>query len=342
VTRRKKSLKNKVTKKLVAFKKQLVRKINVLKRNKKKLSFAAFKKRLMRITYLYLILGLIFTPITHCYYADIEDTNQNTFAAQSLNFALTNVSGDEISQNLFDNELVDGEEATQKVIIEKTGTLGFKYDISVTKTGGDDNLCDKLQVGIERDGVGGIYNDDLLNLDPTLDLSGNADEISFRIYINNADAELQDKKCEFDIEFEAKQKNISSGGFSFSKTITNNTIETGWWVDPTVAVESPNGGETFTIGDTVNINWDADSTDPDATVSMKVTIKLSTDNGANYTETLATDIDNTGSFAWIADKDSSHLRIKVIAKDSHNLSGDDESNSSFSSVPPIEPAPPEP
>ena len=95
---------------------------------------------------------------------------------------------------------------------------------------------------------------------------------------------------------------------------------------PEVALMSPNGGEVLEYNTDHEITWSA--TDNARVVS--VTIVLSTDGGASYSDTLAKEEDNDGSFMWtVPDIDSKTARVKVLAYDGVPNESSDESDSDF-------------
>ncbi|HEV8480014.1 MAG TPA: Calx-beta domain-containing protein, partial [Candidatus Eisenbacteria bacterium] len=80
---------------------------------------------------------------------------------------------------------------------------------------------------------------------------------------------------------------------------------------PTVAVLSPNGGETGGVGEPVDLQWNA--TD-DVFVSA-VDLEISRDGGATY-ETVANGVPNTGTYTWTSTGPSStEMLLRVTAKD---------------------------
>lgn len=310
-------------------KKKTIRTINKIK--EKPMLKKRTKTFLINIALLSLIFNIAAMPITMCYFVDVETSNGNEFTAGSLDLSLRDSTDNQVTQKLFDSKINYGQEVTKNVFVKKEGSLSFEYTITAEKISGSDSLCNALKVGIERDGVGGIYTGSLLGLNPSLDITGSQDEVSFRIYLDDNSSTLQDKECQFKIKFDAKQQGISSGGFSSSEVIIDNKIETGWWVDPSVEIKVPNGGETYLVGDVVNIQWEASSTDSSSTSTMEINIYLSKDSGSTYPTQLATDTDNDGSFNWTVgpgDK-STTMKIKITAKDSHGLIGSDESDAVF-------------
>ena len=100
---------------------------------------------------------------------------------------------------------------------------------------------------------------------------------------------------------------------------------------PTVAVTSPNGGETV-VGNTntTSLSWMA----TDASGVAGVNIYLSLDNGGTYTP-IALNLPNTGSFDWYAaNRPTSNALVKVEAIDNAFNQTNDTSDAVFYIVPP--------
>ncbi|HVP11129.1 MAG TPA: agmatine deiminase family protein [Phycisphaerae bacterium] len=104
-------------------------------------------------------------------------------------------------------------------------------------------------------------------------------------------------------------------------------------VSPQVTVNSPNGGETWYIGDSHNITWTA--TDDVGVTS--VDIYYSTDGGSTFPYTIATGEANDGVFPWIVPNNlSTQCRVKAVAHDGDGHTGEDVSNANFTiAVPPV-------
>ncbi len=123
--------------------------------------------------------------------------------------------------------------------------------------------------------------------------------------------------------------NLTYSYLTNQSTITNSHISTGWWAKPTVTVISPNGGEMWTVGSTHDIIWTATANGSGVTITG-VDILISTDGGSTYPTTLAAGLPNTGNYSWtISDPKSATMKIKVVATDSHGLTGMDESDNIF-------------
>lgn len=93
----------------------------------------------------------------------------------------------------------------------------------------------------------------------------------------------------------------------------------------TVRVTSPNGGETFGIGEAFTITWESDG------VPGNVDIAISRDGGQSF-EPVATDVPNGGSFEWVGTgAATSQALIRVSAR---GYPPADESDAVFSIVEP--------
>ncbi len=95
---------------------------------------------------------------------------------------------------------------------------------------------------------------------------------------------------------------------------------------PTVAVTSPNGGETWKAGSTHAITWSAS----DNIGVTAVDLAYSTDGGTSYPNTIATGLANSGTYAWaVPNAPGSAVRVRATARDAAGNSAQDGSNASF-------------
>ncbi len=118
--------------------------------------------------------------------------------------------------------------------------------------------------------------------------------------------------------------NLTSSYFSDEVNSEVNTFSTGWWVVPTVSVNTPIAGDTLYQGNTYNITWTTASSDPAA--STTVDIYYSTDGGISYPNLISSGEANDGTYSWTAPNIfSSAVKIKITATDSHTLVNSAES-----------------
>jgi hypothetical protein len=98
-------------------------------------------------------------------------------------------------------------------------------------------------------------------------------------------------------------------------------------VAPTVNVLSPNGGESWYIGETHDLIWTASD---NRLIPNPIVIGLSADNGSSYSA-LASSQTNSGSYLWtVPSMSAPHAKIKISASDSFGNIGSDESDAAFS------------
>jgi immune inhibitor A len=97
-------------------------------------------------------------------------------------------------------------------------------------------------------------------------------------------------------------------------------------VAPTVTVTYPNGGESLEGGTQATIGWIAF----DDLAVDSICVKLSTDGGGTFPQTLCNGEPNDSAFTWdITGVSSSTCRIKVIAYDSNGNTAEDISDTDF-------------
>jgi C1A family cysteine protease len=106
-------------------------------------------------------------------------------------------------------------------------------------------------------------------------------------------------------------------------------LAAGTWPDtepPSVSVLAPDGGEEFTAGEEIAIEWTAE----DNTGVTAVDILLSTDGGVTFDQMITEGAANSGSFAWtVSTGECDICRIRVIARDGAGLAAFDDSDGDF-------------
>jgi C1A family cysteine protease len=97
-------------------------------------------------------------------------------------------------------------------------------------------------------------------------------------------------------------------------------------IPPTVTVTYPNGGENFTSGDTIDVQWIASDNENVDSVSIYYS-----QNGGNDFLLIASGEPNDSLYQWITTAVSSDsCLIKIVAYDPALLTGEDQSDSLFS------------
>ena len=95
---------------------------------------------------------------------------------------------------------------------------------------------------------------------------------------------------------------------------------------PTATVVDPNGGQSYTVGQAVSVQWSA--TDDLGVTSVDVL--LSRNGVAGPFVSLASGLTNTGSWSWtVTGPATSNALIKVVAHDADSNTGEDVSDAVF-------------
>ena len=88
---------------------------------------------------------------------------------------------------------------------------------------------------------------------------------------------------------------VSVSGYAPESPYTLTAVFTPRNESPTVALLSPNGGETFFVGDSVTVSWTA--SDPEDGTDLAVDLAYSADAGTTWTALVST-TENSGSWGW--------------------------------------------
>lgn len=116
---------------------------------------------------------------------------------------------------------------------------------------------------------------------------------------------------------------ISGNGFADAFT---NSGTSGDLVPPVVALSSPAGGENWNVGDLHAITWSA----TDNVGVSEIDLTYSTDGGATFPNVIASDVPNTGTYAWtVPSVLTGAARVRVIARDASGNVAADSSHTSF-------------
>jgi hypothetical protein len=119
--------------------------------------------------------------------------------------------------------------------------------------------------------------------------------------------------------------------YTFNNVTANHTIAASFadTQAPSVTVTSPDGGESHTIGDFVNLTWTA----TDNVGVFGVDLELSRNGAAGPFESIATGVANSGSVSWqVTGPATTNARLRVTARDAAANSAQDLSNAAFSIV----------
>ncbi len=183
------------------------------------------KKIFFKFTALLLIIGLNWFGLslvgeTTAFFNDLENANDNSLAAGTLDFSLY-APGD------FSLNFTPSDETMRLVWVENQGTLGMKYKVEAEGLIG--SLCDKVNVTAKRNGEE-KYQGSLNGLSSeTLELNSGQDEWNFFFSFGGGDpAGYFNTPCQFDLVFKGWQDNkdnYEEGGFNdIEKALTHLTL----------------------------------------------------------------------------------------------------------------------
>ncbi len=126
-------------------------------------------------------------------------------------------------------------------------------------------------------------------------------------------------------------------GSAVRDTIMRRSLEwlvDGSWPDvtrPGVEVTAPNGGEEYSVGETLRVSWDAE----DDTGIVSYEVYYSSDGGSTYPDTLAILASPASYYDWVVpDETNETSRVRVVVRDAAGLAAHDESDGDFSLVDP--------
>lgn len=183
-----------------------------------------FKISALMLVFSLSLVGTTYGRVIPVGFNDFEESLGNNLSTTTLDFSLT-------SSSFNISSFKPGDNASASAQIKKDGALDFNYNISAVKTGGDDNLCNALQIEAKLDGVtkysGGLMG---LSLVPVLTIGGSGqDDWTFILTLASSDASLQDKSCNFNIFYKGWQTD-SDGTWGFmDEELVGNNVASGNW-----------------------------------------------------------------------------------------------------------------
>ncbi len=185
------------------------------------------KKSVFKTALLSFLIALVLIPVTNSSFVDEEKAMDNVFTAGVLDFSLDNEA--------FSPDTINpGEAAEKMVVLNNNSSINMEYKIRGYKTGGDTDFCNSLNITAKLNGVE-KYSGLLFSMTPAFNLTAtdSIENWQFIISFSDTSISLENKTCEFDIEFYGQQ--IGGAGFSDTETI-NNVINSGDWTAPEAPV----------------------------------------------------------------------------------------------------------
>jgi len=160
----------------------------------------------------------------NAYFTDEETRQANGFEVGTLNFSLG-----QIATSSLDN-ITPSQSGLLSLIVQKEGSLDFKYQISASDISGE--LCDYLNLKANLSGDL-KWQDSLSSFSYQISNAQNPDNWSFNFSLTSQDESLFQKSCSFKILFEAWQTNLENNSQGFYKnrelelTLSSGTWRTG-------------------------------------------------------------------------------------------------------------------
>jgi hypothetical protein len=176
------------------------------------------------------------SPVIGGFFSDKNTVADNTLSASTLFFSITDSANQPLSVPYFDLLNASPEASQTKVIrVVKGGIEDFKYNLTSTKTDGDEKLYKSLKIEAKLNG-NSVYDDYLANLtlDPKPIISSSGiDQWEIKVYIpSDVSSDIKDKNCSFDLTFRGWQTG-SDGSWGFTdKHSINNIVTMDAWTNP--------------------------------------------------------------------------------------------------------------
>lgn len=181
-----------------------------------------------------LILLGVFLINTQYTDADIfaeRSVTKNKFSAKTLNFFARNTVNNSATNYLYKTlDILPGGYDLAAVKIKRDGNVNFKYHLKVTKTNGEDELCNNLNLQVLKRNFTQIFSDKLINLaiDSQINNDNPEDWIFFLSFDQN-DIALKNKICEFNFDFKTYRNDPNEQGGIFAQRIITNIVSSGNW-----------------------------------------------------------------------------------------------------------------
>ncbi len=181
-----------------------------------------------------LILLYIFLIQSNYTDADIfaeRTITENRMTAIVLDFSTRKTFNNNITNNLFSSfGFLPGGVDVAGIRIKGETDQDFKYYLKTIRIDGDDNFCENLQVRALDKNFKTIYNGSISDLALQSTISGEGNNYwIFAIGFNNTDANLKNKRCEFDFYFRTYRQNTNEEGGIFAERKINNVVASGEW-----------------------------------------------------------------------------------------------------------------
>ena len=208
--------------------------------------------------------------------------------------------------------------------------LDFKIEVSESSndlfTNIFEGLMEELKGKKHKLLLSSILADDILGANSSIFVK------MFPSISDEVDKNEQGDDCKWDdiIVAESQALKKDEPMFTDNEKIEDNKVTLGYWILPFVEVKSPNGGESYEVGEKVNVKWKVKTTHHDRDDQVKIDILLY--GSDELLLTIVSTEENDNSYHWIVPEElagRNDLKIKVIAVDGSGLTAEDFSDNTF-------------
>ena len=208
--------------------------------------------------------------------------------------------------------------------------LDFKIEVSESSndlfTNIFEGLMEELKGKKHKLLLSSILADDILGANSSIFVK------MFPSISDEVDKNEQGDDCKWDdiIVAESQALKKDEPMFTNNEKIEDNKVTLGYWILPFVEVKSPNGGESYEVGEKVNVKWKVKTTHHDKDDQVKIDILLY--GSDELLLTIVSTEENDSFYHWIVPEElagRNDLKIKIVAVDGNSLTAEDISDGTF-------------
>ncbi|KKR33826.1 MAG: hypothetical protein UT63_C0011G0008 [Candidatus Gottesmanbacteria bacterium GW2011_GWC2_39_8] len=155
----------------------------------------------------------------------------NNFTISTMDFSAKSSVNNTFITNLFKTiDIVPNGFDLNAMKLKKEGTFGIKFRLKADFKNGDQNFCKSLKIEILGRKFEKKYEGSLENLSFESSLSDtNPMDLIFFLSLDNDDASLANKFCEFNLDFLTFRENSGERKGIYAERILKNTVISGNW-----------------------------------------------------------------------------------------------------------------
>jgi hypothetical protein len=184
----------------------------------------------LRIYFIIIIAFSFFSEVTTADLSVERWINNNRFSATTLSFSNNSTINNMKTSTLFKTQgLTAAGFDVASIRLKKDGQMKFKYRLTASAQGDDQLLCRSLTLKVIKDDQF-IYSGNINDL--TLEIANGdsgIDDYILVLSLDNNNSSLQQKNCQFDLDFKTFRPNQPAGKGFVAETKINNFVTTGNW-----------------------------------------------------------------------------------------------------------------